>query len=441
MSSAGSSLSLDSKESLEGLDENTKRHSWTSGSFGQTSEQEIDVVLDHFSDTSITSMEDVQEAILGVRRTILETEVSTQSRRDLVHKLIRLRIKLQDLEDKQTLLSPDELECRSHNFLPLGTTVRPPRGLYCDECDGAVWQLLQTSYQCKICSHLVHAQCLPRLRRKCVGAYQIKTEDNEEDELFNGRLNYKICPELSLVEQMYKCAECGEQFTLRQPPPRLCDYTGKWYCPHCHWGMLAISPARVVHNWDFTPHPVCQAALQYLHIVSKKPLIDILCLNPGLGVVIQELAGVAKQRELIMDMKKYLVVCRLAGEARLLRKLEERQHFVDTPDMFSLQDLADVQNGSLSEYLDGVLAVFRGHITSCLLCTAKGFICELCPVQNDKEVLFPFDSGVTECPRCQAVFHRECFRTAASAAGVRLLTQVTAEEVCPRCKRKKNKRQ
>ena len=86
MSSVGSMSSLDSKESLE---DKTRDQS------------EMDIVQDHFSDTSITSVEDVQEAIMGVRRTILETEVSTQSRRDLVHKLIRLRIKLQDLEDKK----------------------------------------------------------------------------------------------------------------------------------------------------------------------------------------------------------------------------------------------------------------------------------------------------------------------------------------------------
>merc|ERR1719186_2035007 len=128
-----------------------------------------------------------------------------------------------------------------------------------------------------------------------------------------------------------------------------------------------------------------------------------------------------------MDMKKYLVVCRLAGEARLLRRLEERQ------------DLVDVHNGSLAEYLDSVLAVFRGHITSCVLCTAKGFLCELCPEKNQKNILFPFDEGVTECPNCQAIFHRECFRSAAFSAGVTVLTPATAEQVCPRCRRKKNR--
>ena len=53
-----------------------------------------------FSNTSI-DFEDIQEAILGVKRTILETEVSSQARKDLVHKLIRLRIKKEDLENRK----------------------------------------------------------------------------------------------------------------------------------------------------------------------------------------------------------------------------------------------------------------------------------------------------------------------------------------------------
>lgn len=423
MSSVGSMSSLDSKESLE----------------DKTLDQsEMDIVQDHFSDTSITSVEDVQEAIMGVRRTILETEVSTQSRRDLVHKLIRLRIKLQDLEDKKYFQAPGELECRYHSFLPLSPSVRPSRGLYCDECGGSVWHLIQTIYQCKLCTHLAHAACLPRLRRKCVGAFLNKFEDEEgllpeePESVYNGQLLYSICPELSLVEQQYRCAECGAQFQHNQPPPRLCDYTGRSYCTACHWGGLSVTPARVVHNWDMTQRPVCQAALQYLHIVFKRPVIDILGLNPGLGVVVQELAAVAKQRQLVMEMKKYLVVCRLASEARLLRKLEERQHFVDDSDMYSLQDLVDVHNGTLALYLDNVLSVFRGHISSCVLCTAKGFLCELCPVKTDQKIIFPFDEGVTQCPQCEAVFHRDCFRAAAA-------TGATSSGICPRCIRKRNR--
>lgn len=42
---------------------------------------------------------------------------------------------------------------------------------------------------------------------------------------------------------------------------RQCDYTGQYYCSHCHWNDLAIIPARVVHNWDFEPRKVKGAEL------------------------------------------------------------------------------------------------------------------------------------------------------------------------------------
>ena len=51
--------------------------------------------------TSSLELEDVQEAITGIKKTILETDVSSQARKDLVHKLIRLRIKKEDLENRR----------------------------------------------------------------------------------------------------------------------------------------------------------------------------------------------------------------------------------------------------------------------------------------------------------------------------------------------------
>ena len=58
--------------------------------------------LDQLS-TSSLELEDIQEAINSVKKTILETDVSSQARRDLVHKLIRLRIKKEDLENRKYL--------------------------------------------------------------------------------------------------------------------------------------------------------------------------------------------------------------------------------------------------------------------------------------------------------------------------------------------------
>ena len=65
-----------------------------------------DLDLLHTTDqlsTGSLELEDIQEAITSVKRTILETDVSSQARKDLVHKLIRLRIKKDDLENRKHL--------------------------------------------------------------------------------------------------------------------------------------------------------------------------------------------------------------------------------------------------------------------------------------------------------------------------------------------------
>jgi len=375
-----------------------------------------------FSNTSI-DYEDIQEAIQGVKRTILETEVSSQARKDLVHKLIRLRIKKEDLENRKYFQLPGELESLGHNFVP--GDIKHTRVIFCDECGGTLWHLLQTVYSCKTCSHLVHAHCMNNLKRKCVGAFLNNFEDEEEYGYYDGSLLFRICPELSLAEQNFSCSECDHQF--RQfSDARLCDYTGRFYCSNCHWGGLSPSPARIVHNWDFTPQPMSQAALQYLNIVIRKPLINLEQINPSLNAVIQEVGMVLKQRKQLLSMKKYLMVCRIAQEERILTNLHERQHFVDNAHMFTLQDLLDIDSGVLTDYLTSKLTLFKEHITSCILCMAKSFVCEICVDRNSsKDTLFPFDELVEVCVDCEAVYHRDCFRSC---------------NQCPRCSRKKEKK-
>ena len=79
--------------------------SFASSEDDDTSE-DIDIL--HNSQDQLSSgsleLEDIQEAINGVKRTILETDVSSQARKDLVHKLIRLRIKKEDLENRKFFL-------------------------------------------------------------------------------------------------------------------------------------------------------------------------------------------------------------------------------------------------------------------------------------------------------------------------------------------------
>lgn len=387
-----------------------------SSSGEETSEEYIINSSDQLSCSSL-ELEDIQEAIVGVRRTILETEERSEARKELVHRLIRLRIRAEDLRHRHTFLLPGQLESRGHSFLPAEPSPRPA---YCQQCAAPAWPPLQTVHCCRTCGHTVHGACLADLARPCVGSF-LQGEEAITGPHYDGQLAIAICPELSLAEQDYQCAECGASLLPGQA--RLCDYTGQSYCTSCHWGRASPSPARVLANWDFSPRPMAEASLQYLALTNRRPLIHLARAAPGLAAVTEEVAAVAGQRHHLLAMKKYLLVCRVAQEERLLTRLKERQHMVDGRNMYSFQDLRDLQAGALHSYLDLVLAAWRDHITACVLCQAKGFLCELC---NARDTIFPFSPLVEECQACEAVFHRDCLRSVAA---------------CPRCERKKELRE
>ena len=71
-----------------------------------------------------------------------------------------------------------------------------------------------------------------------------------------------------------------------------CDYDGRYYCEKCHWGTRSPIPARIIHHWDFTPRPVCQASLQVLALLAPRPLLHLQKLNPMLFTFVDELQEV-----------------------------------------------------------------------------------------------------------------------------------------------------
>lgn len=205
--------------------------------------------------------------------------------------------------------------------------------------------------------------------------------------------------------------------------PRKCDYTGLYYCSACHWGSSAIIPARIIHNWDFTPQSVCQASLQLLRITSNRPFINIEKLNPKLFNLVQELNLVKRLRYELNGMRKYLLVCRNAEEDHLLWKKVEVPHLIESPDLYSLQDLLDTKSAELPSKLHATMEIFSRHIKEdCQICHGRGHICEIC--SND-EVLFPFEISAVTCTKCNAVLHNNCY------------TRKNAK--CPKCARIKKR--
>ncbi|XP_063920619.1 differentially expressed in FDCP 8 homolog isoform X2 [Zophobas morio] len=355
--------------------------------------------------------DELLKAISRCKDLVLESNQCSLERKWLVRHLIELRLRLQ--ECREAMVDPQHPRNKSSgvskrtvrgHHLNLQPLLRSTSSKYCDHCTGTIWSVVQAWYECEDCGYSCHHKCISQIIREC--AHVVASE--------RGSYELEICPEEGLSAQKYLCAEC------RSPLPiiwnlldkdwseaRRCDYSGLYYCTACHWGSSAVVPARVVHNWDLSPQPVCQASLQQLRVTANRPLLNLEELNPRLFSFVHELSLVRRLRQELHGMRKYLSVCRNATEDHLLWKHVDVPHLVETPELYSLQDLVDTHSGELPSKLHTVIDVFTKHIkVRCEVCRGRGHICEIC--SND-EVLFPFDAAAVICKDCNAVLHKSCF--------------------------------
>uniref|UniRef100_A0A182IWH1 Uncharacterized protein n=1 Tax=Anopheles atroparvus TaxID=41427 RepID=A0A182IWH1_ANOAO len=369
------------------------------------------------------SVTEVTQAIESCRKLVQSSAygVDSDEQKWLVRYLIELRYRRRELldvdRDPEAVLEETKV-IMGHHFVKrkqFPAQSARKQHLYCDHCSGIIWNVVQASYVCNDCSFAVHHKCVRNVIRIC--AHVVTTEHNLPIEC--------ICPEIGLAFQKYTCAECGTQlsynistavscfgleFKAEKPnsiEPRLCDYTGLYYCPACHWNDTSIIPARITNNWDFVPRKVCRASHQQIGLLLNKPVIRLEEKNPRLFSFIPQLAEVKRVRVHLGLMKRYLTACRLVEEAKLIAKqIGQRRHLMQTVELYSVADLVGVENGTLLGYLRSVRATFEHHIRNCLICSGKAYICELC---NHDEILFPFDEDIFSCTRCNAVSHRGCY--------------------------------
>lgn len=100
----------------------------------------------------------------------------------------------------------------------------------------------------------------------------------------------KLRPEIGLAKQNYECAECNVDIILSTS--NICDYDGKYYCTKCHTGDTSVIPARIIHNWDFTPRSVSKKSLLLINYIRSRPILfNILQLNSMLYGFVDELVG------------------------------------------------------------------------------------------------------------------------------------------------------
>ncbi|XP_040473393.1 pleckstrin homology domain-containing family M member 1 [Falco naumanni] len=233
-----------------------------------------------------------------------------------------------------------------------------------------------------------------------------------------------IPTEKGLDSQSFICAGCSRQIGFSFGKPKLCAFSGLYYCDSCHRDDETVIPSRLIHNWDLTKRGVCQQALKFLTQIRNQPLIDLKLVNESLYDHVERMSRIRRSREQLKLLGDYLIMCRSGALKELSKRLDHRHYLLECPHKYSVADLRQIADGVFETFLQSLLQFASHHVYNCDLCTQRGFICQIC---NSSDIIFPFEfDTTTRCSKCKTVFHRDCQARAKS---------------CPRCERRQRYQQ
>ncbi|NXV80606.1 RUBIC protein, partial [Atlantisia rogersi] len=229
---------------------------------------------------------------------------------------------------------------------------------------------------------------------------------------------------VAVAKQNYRCAGCG----IRTDPDyikrlRYCEYLGKYFCQCCHENAQTVIPSRILRKWDFSKYYVSNFSKDLLSKIWSDPLFNVQDINPALYRKVKSLNQVWLLRIQLFHMKNMFKTCRLAKD--LLDSFDAVPgHLTEDLHLYSLSDLSATKKGDLVPRLTDLLKAGSLHVEKCMLCQAKGFICEFC--QNEGDIIFPFElNKCRTCEECKACYHKSCFKSTR----------------CPRCERLQARRE
>ncbi|XP_029795356.1 run domain Beclin-1-interacting and cysteine-rich domain-containing protein isoform X5 [Suricata suricatta] len=229
---------------------------------------------------------------------------------------------------------------------------------------------------------------------------------------------------IAVAKQNYRCAGCG----IRTDPDyikrlRYCEYLGKYFCQCCHENAQMVIPSRVLRKWDFSKYYVSNFSKDLLIKIWNDPLFNVQDINSALYRKVKLLNQVRLLRVQLYHMKNMFKTCRLAKQ--LLDSFDTVPgHLTEDLHLYSLNDLTATRKGELGPRLAELTRAGAAHVERCMLCQAKGFICEFC--QNEDDIIFPFElHKCRTCEECKACYHKACFKSGS----------------CPRCERLQARRE
>ncbi|XP_032125917.1 pleckstrin homology domain-containing family M member 1, partial [Sapajus apella] len=230
-----------------------------------------------------------------------------------------------------------------------------------------------------------------------------------------------IPTEKGLDSQGCFCAGCSRQIGFSFVRPKLCAFSGLYYCDICHQDDASVIPARIIHNWDLTKRPICRQALKFLTQIRAQPLINLQKVNPSLYEHVERMHLIGRSREQLKLLGDYLGLCRSGALKELSKRLNHRNYLLESPHRFSVADLQQIADGVYEGFLKALIEFASQHVYHCDLCTQRGFICQIC---HHHDIIFPFEFDTTvRCAECKTVFHQSC--------------QAVVKKGCPRCARRR----
>ncbi|XP_074157600.1 run domain Beclin-1-interacting and cysteine-rich domain-containing protein isoform X1 [Sminthopsis crassicaudata] len=224
---------------------------------------------------------------------------------------------------------------------------------------------------------------------------------------------------IAVAKQNYRCAGCG----IRTDPDyikrlRYCEYLGKYFCQCCHGNAQGVIPSRILRKWDFSKYYVSNFSKDLLTKIWNDPLFNVQDINSALYRKVKLLNQVRLLRIQLYHMKNMFKTCRLAKD--LLDAFDTVPgHLTEDLHLYSLNDLTATKKGELAPQLAELARAGTAHVQHCMLCQAKGFICEFC--QNEEDIIFPFElHKCRTCEECKACYHKTCFKSGSCPKCMRL---------------------
>ncbi|XP_006897936.1 PREDICTED: pleckstrin homology domain-containing family M member 1 [Elephantulus edwardii] len=225
--------------------------------------------------------------------------------------------------------------------------------------------------------------------------------------------------EKGLDSQGCFCAGCSRQIGFSFVRPKLCAFSGLYYCDICHQDDTSVIPARIIHNWDLTKRLICRQALKFLTQIQAQPLINLQLVNASLYEHVEQMHLIGRRREQLKLLGDYLSLCRSGALKELSKRLNHRNYLLEFPHKYSVVDLQQIAEGTYEAFLQALIDFASQHVYHCDLCTQRGFICQIC---HHHDIIFPFEFDTTiRCAECKTVFHQSC--------------QAVVKKGCPRCAR------